>query len=164
VNYEEVGKNDELKTSKQPDETEKIKPEDEIEKSAEQTEEKPLEPGDEVYKDGVIYKIHDFTPEYDEKPTAEGHSYTHFDEKEHRYVTSEEKKVGDVADAERKEKEKPHRHFRAVITGPGGGGLSYFTEDQVTRVTPELRKKIEKMKKESGRGKDFGTNGDYSNI
>jgi hypothetical protein len=40
--------------------------------------------------------------------------------------------------------------------GGGTGGTEYFTEDTVTRVTPELKEKILKMKKESGRGDDFG--------
>ena len=135
-----------------------------IEKKAEKGEEKPLEVGDEIYKDGVFYKIHDFTPEYDEgfgRKVYAGTSgdkqgtYRHFDEKEHRWVATEEKRVGDNADKQKELDNKPNRNFRAVIVGGGigggKGGFSHLTENVVTRVTPELKAKILKMQKESGR-------------
>lgn len=122
---------------------------------------KPLGIGDEVYKDGVFYKVHDFTPEYDKvdkRGIGDGYepgSFKSFDEKEQRYVIKEELRVGDVADKLKKNANKSKRSFRAVIVeggmGGGKGGFAHFTEDEVTRVTPELKEKIKKMQKESGR-------------
>ncbi len=165
---EDMEKNDSLKLSHQPDITNKIKPEventetketDEEIKPIEKLEEKPLEPGDEVYRNGVFYKIHDFMPDYEKDLHGDylnkkmlGQIDRGMSESEWTLKTKQERtKAGTM----------PGRQFRAVITeggfGGGKGGLEHFTEDQITRVTPELKEKILKMKKESGRGEQFAT-------
>jgi len=175
VDFEKL-KNDESETDvvlknkeEQPEVKKEGKPSEKTEKKTEENntekgEEKPLEIGDEIYKDGVFYKIHDFMPEYDEGFGRKVHAgtsgdkqgtYRHFDEKEHRWVATEEKRVGDSADKQKELDNKPNRNFRAVIVGGGisggKGGFSHLTENVVTRVTPELKEKILKMQKESGR-------------
>ncbi len=175
IEYEEVEENKDKKISKKPDMTSNSKPiedktDDKVEeketipKPVEKLEEKPLEVGDEVYKDGVFYKIHDFLPEYESEFGKANHhgkmadkqgSFRHFDEKEKRWVVTEEKRIGTNENKLNERDAKPHRQFRAVIVGGGMGGgkgaFEHFSEDRVTRVTPELKEKIKKMQKESGR-------------
>lgn len=166
---ENVEKIDDSKISQRPDITNNIKP---VENSVspEEAEEKPLEQGDEVYRNGVFYKIHDFLPENEPDFYSTNHmgnsmdkpgSFRHFDKKTQSYVVTEEKRIGPHENALNERDSKPHRYFRAVITeggfGGGKGGYEHFTEDQVTRVTPELKAKILKMKRESGRGDSFAT-------
>lgn len=163
VDFEKL-KNDENETDVVLKNNEERSLEKAAENNAEQKEEKSLEVGDEIYKDGVFYKIHDFTPEYDEgfgrqiydgvRGDKQG-TYRSFDEKEQRWVATEEKRVGGSADKQKGLDDKPKRSFRAVVVGGGmgggKGGFSHFTEDVITRVTPELKEKILKMQKESGR-------------
>jgi hypothetical protein len=149
VTFEEQEKqatSSEVEPKKDEEDPDAVKPEKKEEK-----EEKPLEIGDEVYKDGVFYKIHDFLPEYDYElhddylkqkvPGKEGMS-------EWEWMAKKKQELA-------KQGIKPPRRFRAAITSGGWGGgkgaFEHFEESDVTRVTPELKKKIKEMKTETGR-------------
>lgn len=140
----------------------KIENKDEVVESTETLKEKPLEIGDEVYKDGIFYKVHDFEPEYNIEMQND-----YLDKKNNNQIKPGESQWEWEA---RRKKEldaegiKAPRKMRLVITEGGVGGEKgafeeNLDESQITRVTPELREKILKMKKESGRGEQFAARG-----
>ncbi len=162
VPYEEV-KNEEKNLNNNIEKpVEKAENKEEVVESTETLKEKSLEIGDEVYKDGIFYKVHDFEPEYNIEMQND-----YLDKKNNNQIKPGESQWEWEA---RRKKEldtegiKAPRKMRLVITEGGvGGGKGAFEENldesQITRVTPALKEKILKMKKESGRGDQFAARG-----